>query len=131
MTGILLLSRNEFYADLQGRVDWGPKSDKDWVAGFIADKTVFVGYKTWESIQQYSFLLSLPTKWVVGELTEPCDVHFGGPASFKLYPPDKLIIHRTRTYLTEGHKFKCTCRKKLISVSELADYAEIIYEIHK
>lgn len=127
MIGIILLSREEMYARLDGTVDFGPESDKQWVREFITDKKVFVGYKTWESIQKYPKLLALPSKWVVGELTEPCDVHFGGPASFKKYPPDKLIIHRTRTFLKRGLKFNCGCGKKLLYVREYPEYTEIVY----
>ena len=131
MTGIILLSRDEFYAKLDGTIIDGPESDKQWVRDFIKDKIVFVGYKTWESIQQYPLLLAHPAKWVVGELTEPCDVHFGGPESFKKYKPDRLIIHRLRTYEHEGLKFECTCRKKLVRYEECEDYAEIEYEFKK
>ena len=67
-------------------------------------------------------------KWVIGELTEPCDVHFGGPNSFMEYPPDRLIVHRLRTYEPDGLKFECPCGKKLISCVEQTDYTEIIYE---
>lgn len=128
MTGIILVSRDEYYANLDGSIIDGPASDKEWVQNFIQDKTVFVGYKTWEDIQQYPFLLTIPAKWVIGELTEPCDVHFGGPASFMKYPPDRLIMHRTRVYAGEGLKFECPCGKRLISCVELEDYTEIIYE---
>lgn len=131
MTGILLLSRDEFYADLNGDVSWGPQSDKDWVKEQIKDKVVFVGYNTWETIKDVESLVELPAEWVIGELTKKCDIHFGGPASFAMYPPDRLIIHRTRNYLGEGLKFECTCRKRLVSVEELADYTEIIYDIKK
>ncbi len=128
MTGIILISRNSMYANLDGTIIDGPQSDKQWVREMIMDKVVFVGYKTWESIQEFPYLLTLPEKWIIGELTEPCDIHFGGPKSFALYPPDKLIIHRLRTYVKEGLLFKCNCGKKLISVEELSDYTEITYE---
>lgn len=128
MVGIVLLSRDEFYANLDGSMVAGPASDKTWVRNMILNKKVFVGYKTWESIQQYPYLLKLPSKWVIGELTEPCEIHFGGPASFKKYPPDILIIHRLRTYLKEGLKFECECGKKLLSCIELEDYTEITYQ---
>jgi len=127
MTGILLLSRDEFYADINGDVSWGPESDKLWVREFIKDKVVFVGEATWQTIQKYPLLLAYPIKWVRGEPTKECEVHFGGPKTFKKYPPNKMIIHRTRTYLKEGLKFECKCKYKLLSVDELTDYTEIIY----
>ncbi len=128
MIGIVLLSRDEMYANLDGSIVNGPESDKEWVRNFIVDKTVFVGYKTWKTLENYVHLLALPKKWVIGELTEPCDVHFGGLESFKKYPPDRMIVHRTREVLGEGLHFKCPCGKKLISCVEMPDYTEIIYE---
>lgn len=128
MTGIILLSRDEFYATLDGDVSWGPESDKEWVRWFITDKVVFCGPKTWESIQQYPLLLARAKKWVTGEPTPECEVHFGGPATFEKYPPTRMIIHRTRFNLNEGLKFNCGCSKRLISCVELTDYTEIIYE---
>ena len=127
MIGIILLSRDEMYAKANGDIIDGPESDKQWLRDFIKDKTVFIGYKTWESIQEFPLLLAHPLKWVVGELTEPCDVHFGGPSSFLKYPPDRLIVHRLRTYEPDGLKFDCPCGKKLISCIEQTDYTEIIY----
>ena len=127
MTGIVLLSRDEFYADLDGGVSWGPESDKQWVRDFIKDKVVFVGYKTWETIQKYPLLLAHPRKWVIGEPTKECEVHFGGMKTFKKYPPDRMIVHRTRTYLKKGLKYNCKCGWKLVSCKELTDYTEIIY----
>ena len=127
MTGIILVSRDEMYANLDGSIIEGPESDKQWVREFIKDKTVFVGYLTWMSIQTYPLLILLAKKWVVEDMTEPCDVHFGGPKSFLKYPPDKLIIHRTRTVLGKGIKFECPCGKRLLSSTEMPDYTEIIY----
>lgn len=131
MTGLLLLSRDDFYARLDGDISWGPQSDKDWIKEMIKDRIVFVGYKTWETIKDLDFLVSLPKEWVIGEPNEHCQIHFGGPASLVKYPPDKLIIHRTRDYLKEGLKFECNCHKKLISVQELPDYTEIVYSLEK
>ena len=129
MTGIILISRDDFYADENGNVNWGPKSDKEWVKNFIKNQVVFVGYKTWEKIKTYDSLLEQAAKWVIGEPTPDCTIHFGGPASFKKYPPDRLIVHRTREYLHKGLKLECKCGKKLIDVKELPDYTEIIYAI--
>ena len=123
-----MISRDNFYAELDGSIIKGPESDKIWLREFITDKTVFVGYNTWESIKNFEQLVSKPKKWVIGELTEPCEVHFGGPKSFKKYPPKKLIVHRLRTYQKEGLLFNCSCGLKLLSCEELLDYTEVIYE---
>jgi hypothetical protein len=129
MTGVLLLSRDGYYADKDGKVEWGPESDKIWLREFIRDKVVFVGYKTWETIKPYELLKAYPRKWVIGEPSPDCEVHFGGPKTLKKYPPDRLIIHRTRFDLGEGLKFECPCHMWSVKrVIQCEDYAEEHYE---
>ena len=93
MTGILLLSRDNCYADQQGSVAWGPPEDKWWVRNMIYNKKVFIGKRTWRTIEAMSSLVDLPTTW---QFVHPmdADIHFGGPKSFKAFPPDSFIIHR-------------------------------------
>ena len=93
MIGILLLSANNCYADMNGGVEWGPAEDKLWVRNFIYNKSVFVGKATWKTIDQFSSLIDLPHTWQF-EHPMNAEVHFGGPKSFKKFPPTEFFIHR-------------------------------------
>ncbi len=128
MTGILLLSENNCFADEDGKVSWGPAADKLWVRRMIFQKKVFVGYHTWKSIQSHYSLLDLPSSW---QFVNPMDatIHFGGPKSFKSFPPDRFIIHKTRTPIA-GMFFDMNWLEdnyELTDSSDCPEYTELIY----
>lgn len=130
MTGVLLLSKNNCYADKNDGVDWGPKEDKQWLADFIKDKDVFIGHKTYELIKDYKSLQ--PRSW---QLVHPMNatVHFGGPSTFKKFPPEKLIVHQTYNSI-DGKAFDTdwlAANYSVISTNTLDTYKEYIYEKKK
>jgi dihydrofolate reductase len=126
MTGIMLISSNNKYADKNDSVSWGPKADKEWVRAFIEDKVVFVGYNTYETVKDLNTLK--PRKWVVGEPTLDCQVHFGGYKTLWKYPPDKLIIHKTRFPISSTHDFQLPPGYVRVDRLEFSDYVELVYE---
>ncbi len=126
MIGVILLSKDNFYADRSGKVGWGPSSDKAWLRAFIANEIVIVGHNTFESIRDFESLICLPKKWLVDSKNKvygiknamrfckdcheafPKDndptINFGGPSNFKKYPPDKIIVHKTYEDIGAGLK---------------------------
>lgn len=122
MTGMILLSANGKYATQDGKVDWGPESDKAWVRENITGKIVLVGFDTFDTISKYPKLLALAKQWFVPSYNrlygyknvarlDPLDtdisalnidINFGGPHTLAKYPPDKLIVHIAPVDLVDG-----------------------------
>lgn len=151
MIGVLLLSKDGFYADKSGSVDWGPGSDKIWLRSFIRNEIVIVGHNTFESIRDFEGLLCLPTKWLVSSRSKiygvlnalrfckdcheafPKDedptVNFGGPKNLIKYPPDKIIVHKTYDNLDRGLKLEPDFFKdyEIFSTNQEPEYEVINY----
>lgn len=126
MTGVLLISNDNYYADKAGSVSWGPASDKAWLRSVMVNETIIVGHRTFESIRQFEGLMCLPKKWLVDTRNKvysipnamrfckdcqeafPADseptYNFGGPRTILKYKPTKLIIHKTYDNLDGGLK---------------------------
>ncbi len=124
MTGVLLLSKDNFYTDRSGGVSWGPASDKAWLRSFITNEIVILGHNTFESIKDFDGLMCLPKKWLVDTRSKvygvknairfckdcheafPKDndptINFGGPKNIVKYSPDKIIVHKTYDNLGGG-----------------------------
>ncbi len=126
MTGIMLISANNKYADDNGGLSWGPKSDKEWVRAFIEDKVVFVGYNTYQTVKNLKVLA--PSRWVFNRPSFDTEVHFGGYKSLWKFPPERLILHKTRESIDSRRNFKLPPGYVRVSRLELPDYTEIIYE---
>lgn len=125
MTGLLLLSRDNYYANEDGSVAWGPKSDKEWVKKFIKGHSVLVGYNTYQSIKGYRELMA-SARWTN---TPPAIISFGGIKTFLRYPPDEFIVHKTYENLGGGLKLPADFFKgyKLVKKEKLMDYEERTY----
>ena len=123
--GVLLVSSNWAYADRNGSVAWGPKSDKNWLRFFVKNKICACGFRTFASLPK-SFI-DLPEAIYVGAPTDDCQVNLGGPKFLYTYPPDRLIIHKTY-FEVDGPTFTVpSYYRKMVSVP-YEDYEEIVYE---
>jgi hypothetical protein len=125
MTGVLLVANNWTYADYNGNIIPGPKSDKDWLKDVIKDKVVFCGFKTYKTLPKS--IIDLPAKWQVGAPTEDCEIHFGGPMSFYTYPPKRLIIHKLSMPI-EGVRFNLPCYYSEIAKLKMDEYTKITFQ---
>jgi hypothetical protein len=125
MTGVLLVSQNWAYSDWNGKVNWGPEADKEWLRNFIRGKKVFCGHNTFKSLPRSIIELA---DWQCVSPTEDCEVHFGGPKSFYIYPPKTLIIHQCHHKHVDGPVFRLPCYYRLQGRKWHVDYMEYIYE---
>ena len=123
--GVILVSRNWAYADKNGSVAWGPKSDKQWLKTFVFNKICFCGHKTYLTLPE-SFK-KLPAAIHVGRVPSNCEVHLGGPTMLYVHPPKKLIVHKT-FFDIEGPKFVVPDYYKLMARVVYKDYEELVYE---
>ena len=126
MFGVILLSADGYYADMSGKVDWGPASDKQWLRSIILNEVVIVGHNTFEAIRDFDLLMALPKRWLVHtnnkiygipnamRFCQSCQdafpkevvptINFGGPKNMVTFPPDKIIVHKTYENLGSGLK---------------------------
>ena len=125
LTGLLLVSKNWAYADKDGKVDWGPKSDKLWFQSMIRGKCIFCGHKTFLTLPES--VRKLPSSIHVGTYPQDCDYHIGGPTTIYTIPPKRLIIHQANIEI-DGPKFHVPIYYKLVNKLNLVDYTEYIYE---
>jgi len=124
MTGVILLSKDDFYADNSGSVAWGPSSDKAWLRHFIQGEIVIVGHETFQTIKDFDGLMCLADKWLVDSRSKvygvknamrfckdcheafPADsnptINFGGPKTLMKYKPDTIIVHKADVTLGKG-----------------------------
>jgi len=111
MKTIIMLSKDNFFADINGEVNFGCKEDKRWVSNQIKDKIVLVGYKTYISIKKYPKLCSQPSKWIIYDKqtvnidTSDIDINFGGLKTIQRFPSKILEVHRMETNIGVGLKF--------------------------
>lgn len=151
MIGVLLLSKDGFYADISGSMSWGPLSDKMWLRHFITNEVVITGHRTFESIRNYDGLMCLPKRWLVDTRNKiynvpnalrfckscheafPKDndptVNFGGPSTMLKYKPDKIIVHITYDNLKKGLKLPEDFFKgyEIFSTSQEPEYEVVNY----
>ena len=125
MTGVLLLSKDGYYATATGDVSWGPASDKAWLRHIITNEIVIVGHETFRTIRNFDGLICLPKQWLVDSRDKiytknairfckscheayPKDleptINFGGPKNMLKFPPDKIIVNTTHEDLGHGLK---------------------------
>jgi len=150
MTGVLLLSKDGYYADRSGGVAWGPSSDKAWLRSIITNEIVLVGHRTFETIRDYESIVCLPRLWLVDttdkiygitnamgyskDNTEPFvgkipEINFGGIKTLMKHKPDKLIIHETFENLGSGLRVPVELLKdyEFYSSTMEPEYRELIY----
>ena len=128
MTGVMLLSADNYYADEEGKVDWGPEADKLWLRRYITDEVVLIGHNTWSTIEHLDKLLKLAT-WTFTD-AKNATINFGGFNTWKKFPPDLFIVHRTYENLNGGFKlprdFFDDYRE--VKTYRYQTYEEILYE---
>jgi dihydrofolate reductase len=127
MIGVMLLSSDGFYADTVGSVSWGPNSDKQWLHNLIKDQEVLVGHNTFVSISMFPKLMKLAT-WV-DKPTKRTTINFGGLKTWKKYPPDIFIVHKTYKPLHSGFKLADNFFDGYLRVTSYKEtyYEEIVY----
>lgn len=115
--GILLLSKDGFYANVVGKLPERPIGDKDFITELIRGKTVLCSYNTLKELPNSMFAIASFTT----NINANYDINFG-IETFRTARPDQLIVIRSKETMIIGKQYNLKDWKLIFSSKDFEMY---------